>query len=275
MTSNAGKMKTQRKDGERQPIRSGSQTLALLRTMLFKREHLQQKFAMLLLREVKELRANETSLLSSVAKLEAALAERIGSDSKPDTAPTDITRSTGDAVPNPASFETSAGSQPTTVVAEPVASLLGACGKCGECNDGTCDAPSAPNTPPRSVLGRSFVVKIEEECGPPPGYKRCFLCAHSISNKDCALCTFRKDQDEDNAVAFATALQKEQEEAENIAIATAAAMKDLQKSGTHIVNDEEAEGNAIASATAMKAHNGANAAVKGGTFGIDDNCNSA
>lgn len=102
--------------------------------MLSKREHLQQNYAMLMLREIRELRENETALLSSLRRIESELSRR----------------NCRDVPPVKSDYNISVPTAPETVVAEPVASLVGVSGSTDSENiksdDGT--VRSAPGDPP-------------------------------------------------------------------------------------------------------------------------------
>lgn len=169
--------------------------------MIMNKEHNKQMFSVLLLRELKELQEKESILTSSLSKLEAQLANRN----------TDSTRR--EVVETGSETHTAEHGSPTVgMVAEPLASLFGACGTCGHyptIQDNDPQSPQHESADP--IVGRKFVIKVEAAEQPPAENKYCFLCEDKNSNSGCPVCAFIRDQTEDNAIIFATAIQKEME----------------------------------------------------------------
>lgn len=182
------------------PIKSGAESLALLRGKLFKKGHQQQMFSMLLLREFKELRENEKFLLASISRIEVKFSKRNEN----------YQNGEGDN-----SASKSLRSPIVGVVGEPAASVFGACGTCiDDANSEDSNPPSPPKQSANSVVGRRFLIKVEVAEKIPLRYKRCFLCAHASNNKDCAFCSFNEDHNKDDGVSLATELQEEYDAAD-------------------------------------------------------------
>lgn len=93
----------------------------------------------------------------------------------------------------------------SVVIAEPLASLLGADGaksdhgsqagsdegnNAGKDNGKDCNVDNGTITDEKHFEVEDGCALNQEATtvGPPPGYKRCFVCAHARTNRNCPLC---------------------------------------------------------------------------------------
>lgn len=162
----------------RKPIGQGAETLELLRELVGSRKHGQQLFAVLLLREVTLLRESEAKMLEEISTLKKLLYAG--------QAPMDLHRSAAPPnVPDCAACSHDDGSEELVevLIGEPMASLLGV--------DGSDNADRSDSITADGQADDNETLK-DKPCatGPPPGYKRCFLCATGtkLDHDNCRVC---------------------------------------------------------------------------------------
>lgn len=195
----------------RNPIHPGPDSLRRLQGMAWTKRHEKQLFAVLLLREVKLLRESEGQLQAQIVELKNVISSRCDKQYR-------VSSSRGNNTEETDNLH----------IVELVSSLLGVDGveghniessddgvDCADENDDESDDSAmahsdSDSTRPSAVStvdhgpGTSRVsaappsngtVRPVNRIGPQPGYRRCLLCAHAISNDNCPGCAVMKYND--------------------------------------------------------------------------------